>query len=156
MAPPGVVGDLLLQHAGLLASDATEVLARYSWPAHLARLDRALEGVGVHEAARARIDLTVISVLLDAVSAALLGPMIESLLAAALESNERARISAMVYVVVIVVTSPFGWIAGQLSALDRSLPFVLEVAMSAIGLFLVWIIGRPGFLHPAPQPAQAD
>lgn len=100
--------------------------------------------------------MLVISVLLDAVSAALLGPMIESLLAAALESNERARISAMVYVVLIVVTSPFGWIAGQLSALDRSLPFVLEVAMSAIGLFLVWIIGRPGFLHPAPQPAQAD
>ena len=45
--------------------------------------------------------------------------------------------------------SPFGWIAGQLSGLDRSLPFALLTGFFAIGLVLVWFIGRPGFIHAA-------
>jgi TctA family transporter len=77
--------------------------------------------------------------------------MIESLLALSMESAERARISAMVSVALIMVISPFGWIAGQLSALDRSLPFALNAGLFAIGILLVWLIGRPGFL-----PARTD
>jgi MFS family permease len=90
--------------------------------------------------------LLVISVILEAVASALVSPMIESLLALSMESNERARVSAMVYLALIVLISPFGWIAGQLSALDRSLPFALNTALFAIGILLVWFIGRPGFL----------
>ena len=79
-----------------------------------------------------------------------------SLLALSMESNERARVSAMVYVALIVLISPFGWIAGQLSALDRSLPFALNVALFGIGIVLVWVIGRPSFLPAPPQPAQRE
>ena len=86
------------------------------------------------------------SVILEAMASALASPMIESLLALSMESAERARITAMVYVTLILVISPFGWIAGQLSALDRSLPFALNMGLFAIGLPLVWLIGRPGFL----------
>jgi len=88
------------------------------------------------------IPLLVISVVLEAVAAALIKPMTESLLAVAMESHERARISAMVYVALIVLTTPFGWIAGQLSAMDRSLPFVLNMGLFVIGAGLVWVIGR--------------
>lgn len=88
------------------------------------------------------IPLLVASVVLEAVAAALINPMTESLLAVAMESHERARISAMVYVALIVLTTPFGWIAGQLSAMDRSLPFVLNMGLFVIGAGLVWIIGR--------------
>lgn len=88
------------------------------------------------------IPLLVISVVLEAVAAALINPMTESLLAVAMESHERARISAMVYVALIVLTTPFGWIAGQLSAIDRSLPFVLNMGLFVIGAGLVWMIGR--------------
>jgi Na+/melibiose symporter-like transporter len=99
--------------------------------------------------------LLVISVLLEAVASALVSPMTESLLAWSMESNERARISAMVYVVLIVLISPFGWIAGQLSARDRSLPFALNTLLFAIGIILVWFIGRPGVIHTdAPAEAQ--
>jgi MFS family permease len=102
--------------------------------------------------------LLVVSVVLEAVASALVSPMTESLLALSMESNERARVSAMVYVALIVLISPFGWIAGQLSALDRSLPFALNMSLFAIGILLVWIIGRPNFLiaAPAPQPAQQE
>jgi len=91
--------------------------------------------------------LLVISVVLEAIASALVSPMTESLLAVSLESNERARVSAMVYVTLIILISPFGWIAGQLSGMDRSLPFALNMILFAIGLVLVWFIGRPGFLH---------
>ncbi len=93
----------------------------------------------------------VISVVLEAIASALVSPMTESLLALSMESNERARVSAMVYVALIVLISPFGWIAGQLSALNRSLPFALTAGLFALGILLVWFIGRPGFLHITKQ-----
>lgn len=95
--------------------------------------------------------MLVISVALEAIASALVSPMTESLLTLSMESRERARVSAMVYVALIVLISPFGWIAGQLSALDRSLPFALNTALFAIGLILVWFIGRPGFIHTETQ-----
>jgi len=100
--------------------------------------------------------LLFVSVILEAIGGALVGPMTESLLASSLESHERARVSAMVYVALIVVISPFGWIAGQLSALDRSLPFALNMFLFGIGIVLVWVFGRPGFLVTAPQPAPQE
>jgi Na+/melibiose symporter-like transporter len=98
--------------------------------------------------------LLVFSVLLEAVASALVSPMTESLLALSLESDERARVSAMVYVALIVLISPFGWIAGQLSALDRSLPFALNTILFALGIAVVWFISRPGFLNTGSQAVQ--
>jgi Na+/melibiose symporter-like transporter len=97
------------------------------------------------------IVLLVTSVTLEAIAAALVNPMTESLLALSMESDERARVSAMVYVTLIVLISPFGWIAGQLSAIDRALPFALNMGLFAMGILLVWFIGRPGFLHAEKQ-----
>ena len=102
------------------------------------------------------IPLLVASVILEGLAASLVSPMTESLLAVSMESDERARVSAMVYVTLIVLISPFGWIAGQLSALDRSLPFALNMFLFALGIVLVWIIGRPSFLRTAPQPARQE
>ena len=100
--------------------------------------------------------LLVVSVILEAIATALVSPMTESLLALSMESDERARVSAMVYVALIVLISPFGWIAGQLSALDRSLPFALNTALFAIGILLVWFIGRPGFINAADQASNIE
>lgn len=91
--------------------------------------------------------LLMTSVVLDAVAGALVSPMTESLLASAMESTERARITAMVYVGLILVISPFGWIAGQLSAMNRSFPFALNMLLFALGMVLVWFIGKQGVLH---------
>src|SRR6266540_5404667 len=100
--------------------------------------------------------LLVLSVVLEGLACALVSPMTESLLALALESNERARVSAMVSVALIVLISPFGWIAGQLSALDRSLPFALNMGLFAVGLVLIWLIGRPGFLRSTNQTPEQN
>jgi MFS family permease len=100
------------------------------------------------------IPLVVLSVLLEAVASALVSPMTESLLALSMELKERARVSAMVYVALIVLISPFGWIAGQLSAINRILPFAMNMLLFLIGIVLVWFIGRLGFLKHMPQPAK--
>jgi MFS family permease len=102
------------------------------------------------------IFLLIISLILEAIASALVNPMTESLLALSLESAERARVSAMVYVALIVLISPFGWIAGQLSAIDRALPFALNMGLFALGILLVWLIGRPGGgALAAPSQAQS-
>jgi MFS family permease len=88
------------------------------------------------------VPLVALSVVLAAVAAALVHPMIEALLSRALESHERARLSALVYAVPLALTTPFGWIAGRLSAIDRVLPFVLNIILFLFGGALVWLAGR--------------
>jgi MFS family permease len=100
--------------------------------------------------------LLVLSVILEAVAAALVNPMTESLLAINLESDERARVSAMVYVALIIVITPFGWIAGQLSAIDRALPFAMLMGLFVVGAGLVGIIGRSKQTTPASQAVQPE
>ena len=59
--------------------------------------------------------------------------LLDKLIATSVDPNERARIMAILYMVVIGFSSPFGWIAGQLSGIDRSLPFVLNIVVFAVG-----------------------
>jgi MFS family permease len=93
------------------------------------------------------VTLLVMSVILEGVGAALVSPMTESLLAWSMESHERARVSAMVYVALIVFISPFGWIAGELSGLNRSLPFAMNMILFGLGIALVALIGRLGLFN---------
>lgn len=44
--------------------------------------------------------------------------------------------------VVILLTSPFGWIAGQLSEINRGLPFALNICLFFVGMTLVGLAWR--------------
>jgi len=54
------------------------------------------------------------------------------------DPQERARIMAILYVIVVAFTSPFGWIAGILSGIDRRLPFLLNILLLFIGILLTY------------------
>jgi len=43
---------------------------------------------------------------------------------------------------IILVTSPFGWIAGILSAANKDFPFVLNIILFILGSVLVLLTGR--------------
>ena len=58
------------------------------------------------------------------------------------DPEERARIMAILWVMVLVFTSPFGWITGQLSEIDRRLPFVLIIVLFGIGGLLTYLASR--------------
>jgi MFS family permease len=67
--------------------------------------------------------LLIISIILEACSISLISPLLDSMQVVLVDTQERARIMAILYVIVAAFTSPFGWIAGILSGIDRRLQF---------------------------------
>lgn len=86
--------------------------------------------------------LLLLSVLIEAISLAMFRPLMDSLVIVSIRAEERARINAILSIVVIALSSPFGWIAGQLSEIDRILPFVLNMAFFCGGIILVMLAWR--------------
>jgi len=80
----------------------------------------------------------VISTLLEAASLSLINPLMDSLSVINVDPHERARIMAIIYVIMIGLTTPFGWIAGTLSEINRVLPFLLNIVLFILGAVLVY------------------
>jgi ribose/xylose/arabinose/galactoside ABC-type transport system permease subunit len=83
--------------------------------------------------------LLILTAVLEAGSIALVNPLVDSLVFFTVEAQERARMVAILYVVVFIFTSPFGWVAGILSAKAKTYPFILTLVLYAIGLGLTWL-----------------
>lgn len=86
--------------------------------------------------------LLVLSVFLEACAVPLASTLMDKLIVVTVDAQERARILAILYVIVIIFTTPFGWIAGQLSEINRLLPFMLNIALLGIGALLAHTAGR--------------
>lgn len=82
--------------------------------------------------------LLIISIILEACSISLINPLLDSMQVVLVDPQERARIMAILYVIVVAFTSPFGWIAGILSGIDRRLPFLLNILLLFIGILLTY------------------
>ena len=79
----------------------------------------------------------VFSLIFEGVSLSLINPLLDSLQVVMIDKNERARIVAVLFMVVILMTSPFGSLAGYLSSVDQRFPFVMNIVLLMIGLVLV-------------------
>jgi len=91
--------------------------------------------------------LLLISTVLEACSYATVSPQVDRMIAVSLDAKERARIMAIIYMLVIVFTTPFGWIAGALSQINRVLPFLMNIAFFAAGALLAYLAAK------VPEPA---
>ena len=98
----------------------------------------------------------VFSVILEACCVAAVNPLVDQLAVLAIRAEERARIQAILQVGIILFTSPFGWIAGTLSELNKNLPFVINLVLFGVGAVLAYVVGRrmkptsePGAVSPA-------
>lgn len=67
--------------------------------------------------------------LVEACSLVCIVPRKDSLNALFVDEQERSRVSGLIFMAMVGVASPFGWIAGFLSSIDRRLPFVLNIAI---------------------------
>lgn len=85
--------------------------------------------------------LLILSVFLEACSFGVVAPLLDKLTVLTIEAKERARIQSIVFVGIILFTSPFGWIAGTLSEIDKSFPFILNIALFIVGSGLAYYIG---------------
>jgi MFS family permease len=86
--------------------------------------------------------LLIVATVIEAFSTPAATTLLDKLAVITVDPKERARIMAIIYVAVIVVTSPFGWIAGLLSQANRSLPFILNIILFALSLVLVFVASR--------------
>lgn len=86
--------------------------------------------------------LLMLATVLEAVFTPLATALLDTLVVLTVDAKERARIMGLLYVVILIFTSPFGWIGGQLSQMNRSLPFVLNIALFAICALLAFIATR--------------
>ena len=76
----------------------------------------------------------IISILFDALGMSILGTFRETLAVLNSDPQERSRIMAILHTVVMLVSMPFGYIAGYLSEISRILPFVLNMALLISGI----------------------
>jgi MFS family permease len=83
----------------------------------------------------------IFSVFLEACSVAAVSPLVDRMMVLNISAIERARIQSILYVGIILVTSPFGWIAGMLSEMHKDLPFILNIVLFAMGAALAYVAG---------------
>jgi len=92
--------------------------------------------------------LLLVATVLEAWSLPLTTTLLDKLIAITVAPEERARIMALLYAIVIIGIAPFGWIAGRLSEVNRSLPFMLNIGLFILGALLLCVSGR--FLRDLP------
>ena len=78
-----------------------------------------------------------------AVAAALVNPRKDALLQLSLNAQERARLNALIMASTIALSSPFGYLTGWLSSLDRRLPFAFNLLLFLAAMLVIGRIQDP-------------
>lgn len=97
--------------------------------------------------------LLLISVFLEACSFAVVNPLVDRMTVLTIEPRERARILSIIFVGVILFSSPFGWIAGTLSGINKDLPFLLNIVLFTFGAILAYAAGKISYRESVPETA---
>jgi MFS family permease len=87
----------------------------------------------------------VLFILFEAIANALVMPRKDAMLMASIDPKERARIVALMTSFMIAFSSPFGYMAGVLSGVNRRLPFVFNCV-----LYLLAIVVAGNFYKHTP------
>lgn len=73
--------------------------------------------------------LVVVGAVMEAVAMSILSPLTTTLQTMAIPAEERARMQGFFFTICLLITSPFGMIAGILSDINRVLPMVLSLML---------------------------
>jgi len=95
----------------------------------------------------------IASVIMEASCFAAVSPLVDKMVVVTIDARERARIQSILAVGIIIVTSPFGWIAGNLSEINRTYPFILNIVLFGIGAALAYIAGNVSQKAPVVEAA---
>ena len=83
---------------------------------------------------RGSVGTILLNVLMEAAALSMTAPILSSLRLQVMEQEERARMFAFTTMLALLVTAPFGTVAGWLSQTDRSLPMLLNVAIALLSI----------------------
>ncbi len=96
----------------------------------------------------------ILSVFLEACSVAAVSPLLDQMIVLTVDAKERARILSILSVGVILLSSPFGWIAGSLSTIRKDLPFLLNIILFVMGMILAYLAGQNAQRAAVAETAQ--
>jgi hypothetical protein len=82
------------------------------------------------------------SVVLEALALAMVSPLLDSMQVVLVDPKERARIISILYVCILALGSPFGWIAGRLATFDARMPFFLNLGLLALAFVVTLTFSR--------------
>ena len=89
------------------------------------------------------LGFVLVYVFAAAVAAALVNPRKDALLQLNINPQERARLNALIMASTIALSSPFGYLAGWLSSLDRRLPFTFTFLLFITAMVVIGRIQEP-------------
>ena len=106
--------------------------------------------------------LLCLSLVFDGFGVGILYMLSESLVSLHINPEERARIMAIRFMLIMISIAPFGWIGGFLSDISRNLPFVLNLFLLTVGLIVTFVYYNKNKDHsaerspdvPVEQPAK--
>ncbi len=98
--------------------------------------------------------LLLLSTFIEACSYATVSTQNDRMNVVTVDAQERARIMALLFLVVIIISTPFGWIAGQLSEINRIYPFILNISLYCFGAILVLLAARHTDKEEAKEETQ--
>lgn len=90
----------------------------------------------------AAIGAVFFSAICEAFALAVLGPLSESMMSVTIPAKERARANSLIAAMILLISIPVGWIAGQLSQQDRMLPLAMNICLLVAEVLMVLIITR--------------
>jgi len=110
------------------------------WPIALGVICQAMAaGLLLLSPATQNYLLLLLSAILMALGTGVASPRIETLLANAIENEERSVANSLMNVFLLLFSAPFGYISGVLSERDVRLPFVLMFVFFGLCLGLLWL-----------------
>ena len=82
--------------------------------------------------------ILILSTILDALALAFIKPWVDTLVFKAVEDEDRAGIMAVINLLTVLLSTPFGWLGGQLASMNPAYPFIMVILISlgAMGLIL--------------------
>lgn len=83
-----------------------------------------------------------VSLIFEALGIAVLNTLRESLVAINVDPTERSSIMALLQTTIMLISMPFGYIAGRLSDISRVLPFILSIGLSVLGIVMTALFYR--------------
>ena len=89
------------------------------------------------------LSFVLLYVFIAALAAALVNPRKDALLQLNIAPQERARLNALIMASTIALSSPFGYLAGWLSSLDRRLPFIFALFLFITAMLIIRYIQEP-------------
>lgn len=89
------------------------------------------------------VGLVLLYVFVAAVAAALVNPRKDALLQLNINPQERARLNALIMASTVALSSPFGYLAGWLSSMDRRLPFAFILVLYVLAMVVIGRVHEP-------------